>query len=168
MPLVTDVYLDIEPLTATLLSATIQPIPYAPSGPSIKSMSLQFRDKDVIQDSIKCFTRVQVDDISCSALIYQQCNAIIEGHHVCQARFALSEAMLAVTNRLLIFHVPEHSFQEDLLHDLARHRVSGNFTRPPRLLRYDREWPGHFIRQLPQDLWMHLIRSHGPVHLQVP
>ncbi|CAM9935932.1 unnamed protein product, partial [Bubo scandiacus] len=50
---------------------TIQPIPYAPSGLSIKSMSLQFRDKDVMQDSIKCFAQVQVDDISCSSLIHQ-------------------------------------------------------------------------------------------------
>lgn len=28
--------------------------------------------------------------------------------------------MLTVTNHLLIFHVPQHSLQEDLLHDLSR------------------------------------------------
>ncbi|KAK4830146.1 hypothetical protein QYF61_008634, partial [Mycteria americana] len=44
------------------LSATIQPIPYTSSGPSVKSMSLQFRDKDVVWDSIKCFAQVQTDD----------------------------------------------------------------------------------------------------------
>ena len=43
------------------LSVTIQPIPCPPSGPSVKSMSLQFRDKDVVRDSVKCFTQVQVD-----------------------------------------------------------------------------------------------------------
>ncbi|CAM9177511.1 unnamed protein product, partial [Bubo scandiacus] len=43
------------------LRVTVQPIPYPPSGPSIKSMSLQFRDKDVMQDSVKCFAQVQVD-----------------------------------------------------------------------------------------------------------
>ena len=84
---------------------------------------------------------------------------------VCQARFALSEAMLAVTSHLLVLHVPEHSFQEDLLYDLARHRgetdwpvvpwvflfslfkngsyvspfpFSGKFTGLPGLLKYDR------------------------------
>ena len=33
-----------------------------------------------------------------------------------------SEATLAVTSYLVIFHMPQHSFQEDLLHDLDRHR----------------------------------------------
>jgi len=31
----------------------------------IKSMSLQFREKDVMWDSVKCFAQVHVDDISC-------------------------------------------------------------------------------------------------------
>ncbi|KAK4831337.1 hypothetical protein QYF61_017468 [Mycteria americana] len=41
------------------LSVTMQPISYPPSSPSIKSMSLQFRDKDVVQDSVKCFAQIQ-------------------------------------------------------------------------------------------------------------
>ncbi|KAK4823520.1 hypothetical protein QYF61_003029 [Mycteria americana] len=41
------------------LSETIQPIPYPSSGPSVKSMSLQFRDKDGMRDSVKCFAQVQ-------------------------------------------------------------------------------------------------------------
>ncbi|KAK4827563.1 hypothetical protein QYF61_019187 [Mycteria americana] len=41
------------------LSVTIQPIPYPPSGPSVKSTSLQFRDKDVVWDSVRCFAQVQ-------------------------------------------------------------------------------------------------------------
>ena len=80
--------------------------------------------------------------------------------------------MLTVTNYLLTFHVPEHSFQEDLLHDLSKDRgetdwslvlwvflfplfknggwvspfpVSGTLTGLPGLFRYDGEWPGHFI-----------------------
>ncbi|GAB0190293.1 exostosin-2 [Grus japonensis] len=84
-------------------------------------MSLQFRDKDVVRDSVKCLAQVQVDDISCSSLVHQRCNPIIEGHQIYQARFALSEAVLAVTSHLLVLHVPEHSLQEGLLHDLARH-----------------------------------------------
>ena len=66
-------------------------------------------------------SEVQVDDLSRSSLIHQRCNSVAEGHQICQARFALSEPMLAVTNHL-IFHVASHSFQEDLLHDLAGHR----------------------------------------------
>ncbi|PKU43757.1 hypothetical protein llap_5947 [Limosa lapponica baueri] len=41
------------------LSAAIQPIPYPLSGPSIKSISLHFRDQDAMKDSIKCFTQNQ-------------------------------------------------------------------------------------------------------------
>ena len=69
-------------------------------------MSLQFRDKDVKWDSDKCFAQVKVDDISCSSLIHQCCNPAVEGHQICQAQFALSEAMLVVTSYLLIFHAP--------------------------------------------------------------
>ncbi|XP_065516996.1 ran-binding protein 10-like [Lathamus discolor] len=36
-------------------SLAIQPVLYPPSGPSIKLISLQFRDKDVVRDSVKCF-----------------------------------------------------------------------------------------------------------------
>jgi len=65
--------------------ATIQPIPYPPSGPSIKSVSLQFNDKDVMGSSDKCFAEVQVDDVSCSSLTHQHCNPVAEGHQICHA-----------------------------------------------------------------------------------
>ncbi|NXV23071.1 ATS6 metalloproteinase, partial [Cepphus grylle] len=71
---------------------------------------------------IKCITQVQVDVLSCSSFIHQHCNPVVEGHQICQAQFAVSEAMLAVTSHLLIVHVPQHSFLKDLLHELARHR----------------------------------------------
>ena len=83
-------------------------------------MFLQFRDRDLVWDSVKWFSQVRVDDVSYSSLIHQCSNPIIEDHQICQAQFALSEAMLAVTNHLLVFHV--HSFQEEKPHDLARHR----------------------------------------------
>lgn len=41
------------------------------------------------------------------------------GHQIKQ--FALSEATLAVTNHFPVLHTPQHIFQEDLLHYLARH-----------------------------------------------
>lgn len=47
MPLITGLRLDAEQLTATL-SATVQPIPYLVSGPSLKSIFLQFGDQDVV------------------------------------------------------------------------------------------------------------------------
>ncbi|NXW36374.1 CFA99 protein, partial [Phaetusa simplex] len=45
------------------LRAAIQPVPYPLSSPSIKSMSLQFRDKNVVRESVKCFAQVQIDNI---------------------------------------------------------------------------------------------------------
>ncbi|GAB0205260.1 hypothetical protein GRJ2_002991600 [Grus japonensis] len=66
------------------LSATIQPFPYPLSGLSIKSMSLQFRDKDVMRDSVKCLAQVQVDDVCHSSLIHQCCNLMVESHRICQ------------------------------------------------------------------------------------
>lgn len=36
---------------------TIQPIPYWPTNPSIKSTSLQFSDKNVVWDTVKCFAQ---------------------------------------------------------------------------------------------------------------
>lgn len=43
-----------------------------------------------------------------------------------------------------------------------------NFIGLPWLLKYDRYWLNHFIRQMLQDPQMHLIRSHGLVHVQLP
>ncbi|KAK4825444.1 hypothetical protein QYF61_027474 [Mycteria americana] len=51
--------LEHQTIDCTSLSVTIQPIPYPPSGPSVKSTSLQFRDNDVMQDSIKCCAQAQ-------------------------------------------------------------------------------------------------------------
>ncbi|KAK4827087.1 LOW QUALITY PROTEIN: hypothetical protein QYF61_014189 [Mycteria americana] len=45
------------------LDATIQPIPYPLNSPPIKSISLQFREKDVVGDHVKGFTEVQIDHI---------------------------------------------------------------------------------------------------------
>ena len=53
------------------LNATIEPVPYPLSRPSISFVSLQFRGKDVMWDSVIRFAQVQVDDISCSPLIHK-------------------------------------------------------------------------------------------------
>ncbi|KAK4826723.1 LOW QUALITY PROTEIN: hypothetical protein QYF61_010976 [Mycteria americana] len=53
------------PVDCYPLGATIQPIPYPLNSPPIKSISLQFREKDVVGDRVKGFTEVQIDDIHC-------------------------------------------------------------------------------------------------------
>lgn len=45
--------------------------------------AVQRRDA-VLQDSVKCSAQVQVDGVW-SSLIYQCCNPVAEGYHVCQA-----------------------------------------------------------------------------------
>jgi len=88
------------------LCASIEPVPYPTSGPSVKSMSFQFRDKDIIWESVKGLAQVQADDVSCLPFVHQRCNPITERYQVGQARFALGEAMLAVPSHLLVIHVP--------------------------------------------------------------
>ena len=50
-------------------------------------------------------------------------NSIVEGHQISQAQTVLGETVLAVSDHLLVSHVPEHSFQKDQFHDLPRYRV---------------------------------------------
>ena len=99
MPLITGFHLDIEPFITTFwVQPSSQFLIFCVIYPSIKSMSLQFKDKDFMWDSVTCSAQVQVDDVCCCSLIHQCSNPIIEGHQICQAQFALTEAMLAVTS----------------------------------------------------------------------
>jgi len=41
---------------------TIQPIPYPLNCAPLKSVSPQFREKDVVRDSVEGFMEVQIDD----------------------------------------------------------------------------------------------------------
>ena len=100
VPLIPCLHLDTKPLMVILWVWPSRHIPYPASGPSVKSTSLQFGYKDVVWDSVKCFAQVQVYDISCSCLIHQLCSPIVGGHQICQTWFALSAAMLGVTNHL--------------------------------------------------------------------
>ena len=68
-------------------------------------MSLHFRNKDIMPGSVKCFAQIQLGDGSSSSFIHCLCNSM-EGHQICQALFALSEAMLAFTKHVLMFCVP--------------------------------------------------------------
>jgi len=50
------------------LAATIQPIPYPLNGLPIKSMAPQFREKDVVGDRVKGFTKIQIDSFTLKPL----------------------------------------------------------------------------------------------------
>jgi len=56
-----------------------------------------------------------------ASMAVQTSEFVVDGHQICQELFSLLK-QLAVTNHLLIFHVSLHSFQEDLLHNLAKHK----------------------------------------------
>ena len=62
--------------------------------------------KDVVKDHVKGLAEVQVDDIHHPSPVHRSRNFIIEGHQIGQARSALGEAMLAVSNHLFISYVP--------------------------------------------------------------
>ena len=95
-------HLDIEPFTTTPLVATFQPILYPPNSPPFESISLQFIDKDLMQDHVKRFVEVQADDISCPPFVHQCCHSIIEDDQMGQAWSAFGEAMLAILCHPLI------------------------------------------------------------------
>jgi len=52
------------------LSVTFPSIPYLPNSLPFKTISLQFRDKNVVGAHVKGFALVQVDDISCLPIIH--------------------------------------------------------------------------------------------------
>ncbi|KAK4820330.1 hypothetical protein QYF61_023563 [Mycteria americana] len=54
------------------LDVTIQPIPHPLNSPPIKSLSLQFREKDVVGDRVEGLMEVQIDDIQASSVIESQ------------------------------------------------------------------------------------------------
>lgn len=108
-----------------------------------------------------------------------------------QIWFALG--VLGVLDRFFILCMPQHSFQDDLLHDLPRHRREAHwpgvpwvflfsflknrsdvyffpstrdFTWQPRLFKYDVEWFVSHISQFLQHPGVHIIQSHRFVHIQ--
>ena len=88
------------------MAAPSQIIPNPSNSPSLKSIPLQFRGKDVVRDHVKGLAEVQVDDIHHPSPVHQRHHSIIEGHQIDQAQSALGEAMLAVSNHLFISYVP--------------------------------------------------------------
>lgn len=73
-----------------------------PSNP----LFVQFSDQDVMQESVKQFAQVQVDDVSCYSVVHQCCYFITEGHQISQASSAIDKVMLAVLYHLHNTYVP--------------------------------------------------------------
>lgn len=115
-----------------MTSQTVHP----PSSLSIKYTSPQLRGRDVAQNSVKCFAQPQADADSCSSFINQTCNPITVDHQIFQAWFALSEAMLAITNHLSVYPMSYCSLQEDLLSDAARQRGETDWSVVPWVFLY--------------------------------
>lgn len=72
-------------LDSNPLAMTTQPILYSPCIPAYKSLSLQFRDKDMVWDHVKVLAQVQGDYINCPSFAHQCCHSLTEGHQICQA-----------------------------------------------------------------------------------
>ena len=52
------------------LAVTIQPIYYSLNSSPLKSIRLQFKEKDVMWDHTKGLEEIQVVDISCSSFVH--------------------------------------------------------------------------------------------------
>ena len=57
-------------------------------------------------DHVKGLAENQMDDISCLPFILRCCHSIIECHQIGQAQPSLDEAMLVISDHLLVPHVP--------------------------------------------------------------
>lgn len=59
----------------------------------------------MMQDSVKGFTKVRVNNIHCFPLIHRASHLTVEGYQVGQASFPLCKSMLTTSNHLLVLHV---------------------------------------------------------------
>lgn len=65
------------------LAVAIQTVIYPMNNPPFKSISLQFRDKNVVVDRIKGLAQVQVEDTSFISFVHLCHGSIVEGHQIC-------------------------------------------------------------------------------------
>lgn len=69
-------------------------------------MSLQFRDEDVVQDYVKGLVGDPGRQHQLSFLVHRCCHSTVEDHQSGQILSALGEAVLTLSDHLLILHVP--------------------------------------------------------------
>ncbi|KAK4827864.1 hypothetical protein QYF61_022014 [Mycteria americana] len=77
------------------LGPAIQPVLYPAKSAPIPAMSRQFLQENAVGDSVKGFTKVQVDNIHSLSLIHYGGHLVTEGDQVGQAGPAFHEPMLA-------------------------------------------------------------------------
>jgi len=87
------ILLDTEELTTPLI---IYPLT------AFKSVSLQLRYKDVAWSCVKGHAKIEVGNISCPSFVHQHCHSIVESHWIGLAQYAISEAVLAGLDHLLV------------------------------------------------------------------
>jgi len=111
--LVTGMQLDLVPLI-TPLRAPVQTVFNPPHHLLIQPIHQQVLYEDLMGDSVKGPTVVQVDNSHCSPLICQASHFIIEIYQVGQARLPIGEAMLTTStpDDLLVLNAPENGFQD--------------------------------------------------------
>ena len=83
----------------------MQPVPHLLSSSTHRIHIFPIWREEFCGDHVKDLTEIQIDDINGFCLIHWCNYAIIEGHWVGQAGFALGEAVLVVSNHLPLFHV---------------------------------------------------------------
>ena len=97
-------------------------------------MSSQFLQQNAMEDSIKGYTKVQVDNIHSLSLIHYAGHVVVGGDQVCQAGPAFHNPMLAGPDPLVVLHMPHDGTQDDLLHNLPQHRGQADRPGAPRIL----------------------------------
>ncbi|PKU38186.1 rna-directed dna polymerase from mobile element jockey-like [Limosa lapponica baueri] len=110
------------------LGPALQPVFNPAESNPIPAMGNQFLQEDTVVDCFKDLTKVQVKNIHNLSLIHQAGHFVTEGDQVCQAGPAPHEPMLAGPDRLGLLHAQHNGTQDDLFHDLPRHR--GQTDRP--------------------------------------
>ena len=83
---------------------------------------------------VKGLTKVQVDDIHSLSFILQLGHVVIEGDQVGQAGPAFDEPMSAGPDPLDVLHMPGEHTQDELFHNLPRHRGQADRPVDPRIL----------------------------------
>lgn len=92
-----------------------------PTTPSNQQLSNWARD--AVWDHFKGHKEVKIHYTSCSSLLHQHGHCITKGHWISQVWFALYKAMLLALNHFPVIHLPTHTFQEDMIHDIRHSNI---------------------------------------------
>ena len=97
-------------------------------------MSRQLLQEDAVGDSVKGFTKAQMDNIHSLSLIHLVSHPVIEGDQAVQAGPTFPAPMLAGTDALVVLHVPSEFCQHEQLHNLPWYRGQADRSVVPQIL----------------------------------